>query len=319
MNREMRPPADFRSLIWRVFFHNGWLKLISLLFSGFFFLIVRTQQVREFSRTAKLHIVTADNVVVVGNKERVVDVTVKLPESLFSRQPSDEELSGEIDLRNERLGKIRLRLSRDNFPLLDKRYQLTVHDPWLEVDLDAVVRKRLPVKAVLLGLPRNGLEIVRVVVSPEEVEVEGARREVSRLESLNTSPIDIENIDKNFSSLTRIVLDDTTSMSVGDDKINVQVLVGPRKSSRVFRSVPVVLAGIGKGALKGEVRPAFVEVEIRGEETYLQSLDLDDVRAFIDAGEPTGDWQERKIRLKIPANTSLVRVAPDTISLLSTR
>lgn len=311
MNGESREEASPLPRFLRLFSHNGWLKVVSLIFACFLFLIVRTQQVREFSRTARLKIISAESVIVVGNPERVVDVTVKLPETLFSRQPSDEELFGEVDLRGERLGKIRLRLSRDNFPLLDKRYSLVVHDPWLEVELDALVRKKTPVKAILEGLPKEGLEIERVVVSPEEVEVEGARREVASLESVSTSPINIDNIDKNFSSLARLVLGDSSSVKIRDDKVNVQIIVGARKAVRVFRDVPVEAEGKGRFELK----PGVVQVEIQGEESYLQTLRPGEVRAFVDAGDVFEPWQDKKIRLKIPANTSLVRVVPDTVSL----
>lgn len=313
MNSQNREEESPLSRLWRLLSHNGWLKLVSLVFAGFLFLIVRTQQVREFSRTARLKIVSAENVIVVGNPERVVDVTIKLPESLFSRQPTDEELLGEVDLRAERLGKLRLRLSRDNFPLLDKRYSLVVHDPWLEVELDALVKKKTPVKAVLEGLPKEGLEIERVVVSPAEVEVEGARREVTNLEAVSTSPINIENIDKNFTSLARLVLGDSSSMKIADDKVNVQIMVGPRKIVRVFPAVPVEAEGKGRF----DMRPSVVQVEIQGEESYVQAMPSGEVRAFVDASDALPEWQDKKIRLKIPANTSLVRVVPDVISLRS--
>jgi|GEM_PF-616946 len=311
MGVDLRDEVTPLQALWRALAHNGWLKIVSLMFACFLFLIVRTQQVREFSKTARVRVMSADNVIVVGNQEKVVDVTVKLPESLFSRQPSDEELQGEVDLRNEKMGKVRFRLSRDNFPLLDKRYSVTVHDPWLEVELDTIVKKRVAVKAVLQGLPRDGLEIERVIVSPEEVEVEGAKREIARMESVSTSPINIENIDKNFSSLTRLVLEDASSVKIRDDKVNVQVVVGPRKAIRVFHGVAVEVAG-GRAF---EVSPGAVEVEIQGDESYLQTLKTRDVRAFVEAGESNGGPQDRKIRLKIPAGTSLVRVAPDTVTV----
>jgi YbbR domain-containing protein len=315
MSVDSRESISPLATFFRILTHNGWLKIVSLIFAGLLFLIVRTQQVREFSRTARVTIHAADKVMVVGNPERVVDVTVKLPESLFSRQPSDEELSGELDLRTERLGKIRVRLSRDNFPLLDKRYSLVVHDPWLEVELDAVLRKKVAVKAVLQGLPKEGLDIERVVVSPAEVEIEGAQGEIEGLDFVSTSPINIENIDKTFSSLARLVLEDSSSVKFKEDKVNVQIAVGLRKSVRVFRSVPVEI----QNGRRAELRPVAVQVEIQGEESYLQTLRVGEVRALVDADDLQPGWQDRKIRLKIPANTSLVRVTPDTVSLQELR
>jgi hypothetical protein len=67
------------------------------------------------------------------------------------------------------------------------------------------------------------------------------------------------------------------------------------------------------------LKPVTVDVEIQGEESYLQTLRLGEVRAFIDAGDLQDEWQDRKIRLKIPANTSLVRVVPDAVSARGAR
>lgn len=297
--------------IWRYVTNNGWLKLISALFAVILFLIVRTQQVREFPRVARLRIVTSPNVIVLGASERAVDVTVRLPESLFSRQPGDEELQGELDIRQERPGKLRVRLSRENFPTLDKRYTLVIHDPWVEVELDAAVQKKVGVKAVLQGFPRQGLAIERVVVTPDKIDVFGARRELARIDTLLTSPINIENIDKNFTSLARIAMDDYSSMRVQDEKVNVQVIVGAAKSNRIFRAVPVEVNATGRI----ELRPTHIEVEIRGEKEFLDELKPSDVRAFLDVEGLAPGWQEKQVRLKIPASAGLVRVVPDTVSV----
>lgn len=312
MNNNMsRENLSVSQLLWRSITHNGWLKAMSLVFAFVLFLIVRTQQVREYTRMAKLRIVTAPNVLVIGSQERFVDVTVRMPETLFSRQPTDEELAGELDVSQEKVGKIRVRLSRENFQHLDKRFGLVVHDPWMEIDLDTELRKRVSVRAVLQGLPREGLAIERVSVTPEEVEVIGARRVVSRIDTLSTSAINIENIDKNFTSLTTIVLDEYSSLKVREEKVNVQVIVGPKKVIRAFHAVPVEV-NIG-GRI--ELRPTHIEVEIQGQKDILEGLKPSDVRAFLDTEGLSEGWQEKKVKLKIPAGTSLVRVVPDTVSV----
>jgi YbbR domain-containing protein len=233
--KEVREEVDFFNRVWRLILNNIWLKALSIVFACFLFLVVRTQQVREFSRTARIKVLTAPNVIAIGNAERVFDVSVRLPESLFSRFPSEEELVGELDLREEKLGKFRMRISRENFPSLDKRYTLTIHDPWVEVELDTLMSKRLPIRAVLQGVPKNGLEIERVIVTPDSVEVQGARKELFRLDTLNTSPVNIENIDKNFVSLVALSFEESLQLKSKEEKVNVQVIVGPRKITRTFK------------------------------------------------------------------------------------
>ena len=107
------------------------------------------------------------------------------------------------------------------------------------------------------------------------------------------------------------MLDDFSSLKVKDDKVNVQVIVGPKKVIRIFHSVPVEVPGIKRI----ELRPAFVEVEIQGQKEALDALKPSDVRAFLDSSNLDEGWQDRKLRLRIPAGTSLVRVVPDTVSV----
>lgn len=297
--------------LWRLIIFNGRLKILSILFSGVIFLMVRTQQVREFPRLAKIHIVTSDSLVVIGSAERVIDVTVRLPETLFSRQPTDDELVGELDISKVNIGKIRVRLSRENFPLLDKRYQLIISDPWIEIDLDAMQHKKVAVRAVLQGLPKEGLAIESVNVTPEMIEVSGPKRIISRIETLSTSAINIENIDQNFSSLSKIVIDEASSLKLAEEKVNVQVIVGAKKVIRAFHAVPVEINIPGKF----ELRPSHVEVEIQGQKEVLDGLKPSDVRAFLDTEEMGAGWQEKRLKLKIPAGTSLVRVSPDSVSV----
>ena len=311
MNQNSKAEIPWSERIYRLFTHNRLLKLLSLLFSFLLFLIVRTQQVREFSKTARVSIRSASNMIVVGNAERFVDLSVKLPESLFSRQPSDEELAGEVDLSQEKSGKLRLRLSRDNFPLLDKRYTLTIHEPWFEVELDSMVQKSVSLRALLEGQPREGLEIERVIVTPESVVLSGAKKELARMEFLNTNPINVEGIDKNFTSLTRIAPSEGSSIKVDVDKANVQVIVGPRKEQRTFRGVQVE----STDARSVNVNPRFVDVVIQGEPKYIEGLAPRDVSVFVDSNNFERGVYSRKVRLKIPSNTSLVRVVPDAVEV----
>lgn len=305
------PPSStsvFQSA-WKAINHNGWLKFLSVVFAMVLFFLVRAEQVKEYTKVAKIRIVTSSQVIVVGPSERAIDVTVRLPRAIFFRQPTDQELIGEIDASRLRPGKIRVRLGRENFPTLDKKFALTIHDPWIEFELDNLIKKSVAVRAILQGLPKEGLGIDRVIVEPREVEVSGAKREVSKFETLSTSPINIENIDRNFTTLTKLVVDDSSSMRVSHEKVNVQVFIGAQKVSRMFRSIPVQFPR----TQRVELKPAFVDVELQGAEDVMETLTNAEVLATIDTADLNNNWQERKVSISIPANTTLVRTLPDTV------
>jgi YbbR domain-containing protein len=288
---------------------NFWLKLVSVCFALVLFLIVRTEQVREFNLTGRVKIVTSKDVVVVGARERAVELQIKLPNALFSVPPSEEQLTGLLDVSEQSVGRVRIRLSRYNFPSLDDRYLVNVIDPWIEVDLDEVITKRVPVRAVLQGLPAEGLSVERVLLNPEEIEVFGAKREVEVLETISTSPLNIAGIDQNFSAITKLELNESTSVQVPNDKVNVQVYVGRNFINRVFQKVPVSVRNGKKTS--GPTEPGYVVVELRGPAELLQRLTSSSVRAYVDAMErPAG-----KVWVEVPEGTSLVSVAPEEVVL----
>ncbi|NBW81236.1 hypothetical protein EBR21_05730, partial [bacterium] len=172
----MNPPVSILKRIVRPVVNNFGLKLLSLGFAVALFVIVRSQQVREFNRAVRVRLHTENGVMVIGPQERVANITLRMPDTLFTRLPTDEELTGEVDLRSEKVGKIRVSLSGENFPNLDRRYSVIVHEPWLDIELDKLIQKRVQVKVVLQGAPRVGFEIHRVAIDPPEIELIGARQ-----------------------------------------------------------------------------------------------------------------------------------------------
>lgn len=293
------------------FLNNFWLKVISVAFATVLFIVVRTEQVREFTLVGKLRILTADDVMVVGADERAVDLQIKLPHSVFSVPPGEEELSGILDVSEQGTGRIRVRLSRDNFPNLDQRMSVTVLDPWLEVELDEVVRKRVPIRAVLQGLPKEGFSVAKVTVKPEDTEVVGAAREVAALQTLSTSPVSIDGIDQNFSAITRVAVPENSSIQVATTSINVQVSVDRDMDTRQMRRVVVGVRNPGSFTYK--IDPAEITVELRGDPKLMSALTDESVSAFVDGTEAAGGNQMMKVWLKLPPGASLVKVDPDKV------
>jgi YbbR domain-containing protein len=315
MNYDNQDSHSFLENLWNIIFHNFWLKVLSITFAVILFLSVRTEQVREINRTARIRIITNERMMVIGPQERAVDITLKLPNSLFIRQPEEQELIGELDVRNQNPGRMRVRLSAENFPALDKdkRYSLIIHDPWMEVDLDVMQSKAFDIRVPIEGRPRDGFAVERILVNPERVDVTGAKREIAKLSSVTTSVINIEGIDKSFSSRTKVVVDENSSLKLKDEWVNVQVVVSHQRALRVFKSVPIETLG----SSRVELRPTHVDVELTGDKGALDNIRTSEVRVFLDAKRLSPGWQERAVRLQMPKNASLVRISPASVSVRS--
>lgn len=307
-NREQ--PGLFK-MTWKLLSHNGGLKFLSILFSVLLFLILRTQQTRELQRTAKLKINTAENVVLIGSWERPVDVTVRLPNSIFAGVPSESALMGELDLTREKPGKVRVHISRENFPLLDARYGLVIHEQWLDIELDAKVRKKVPVRAVLQGSPADQLIIEKTIVTPDEVEVRGARRELSNLDFLSTMPINVDGISNNMSANAKLSVDEFSSMKTSSERVDVEIFVGAKLSRRIFENILVHANFPGKF----KIMPTRIDVEVQGSEQAISKLRTSNIYAYVEPPQKQDEWNRERVLFRLPENVSLVRSAPETVSI----
>jgi YbbR domain-containing protein len=109
----------------------------------------------------------------------------------------------------------------------------------------------------------------------------------------------------------KLVTEDFSGLRIAEDKVNVQVLVSPKKSVRKIRSIPVEM----EGGRRADVRPNFVDIEVSGKKDFLESLKPYEVRAFVDVAGLESGWQERKVRVLLPGALQVHKLAPETVSV----
>ncbi|MGY3805266.1 CdaR family protein [Pigmentibacter ruber] len=302
--------------LFKLITNNFWLKVLSFLFSIVIFFIVRTDKDLTFEKVARVKLVTSPSMIILGQKERTLDVTIKQQNSIFSISPTDIELTGEIEIISETPGKVRVKVGRENFPRLPKQYNMIIERPYIDVDIDKIQEKILPIQAVLKGEPQPGLMVEQVKVTPSQIKVSGARQQLARTQNIFTIPIVIEGINKNLITDANIELEESSAIKSIEKSVVVAITLGPKKFNRTFRSVPIEIKNIAKRNFsKIQLRPSSVDVEVSGQRIILNKLDPSDVRVFIDATDLKPGWQDKPIILKIPGNVSLVKIIPDFISV----
>ncbi|MES2613840.1 MAG: CdaR family protein [Bdellovibrionota bacterium] len=309
------PPSFFKELI-RLVTRSFWLKFLSLLFAIVLFFIVRTDKEVVYERMAKVKIVTMPNMTVIGSRERFLNVSVRIQNSLFSVPPTDNELSGEIDVSTTSSEKLNVKVTRENFPNLPKHYTLFIERPYIEIETDKLIEKTVPIQVVLKGDPLPGLAIAKVTVKPDQIKISGAKQDLLRLDTLTTLPINIDGIGNTFTTLIPIDISDKNSLKFPVSSVQVVVDLANKKLNRTFRSVPVEVLGLSKTLLKKvELRPKYIDVEIAGTKQVIHKINPSEIRAYISGTDLEAGWQDKKIILKMPENVSLVKMLPDVISV----
>ncbi len=293
-----------------------WLKFLSLLFAIVLFFIVRTDKEVVYERMAKIKIVTLPNMTILGSNERFLNVSIRIQNSLFSIPPTENELSGEVDISTENPEKINIKITRENFRHLPKHYSIFIERPYIDIETDKLIEKTLPVQVVLKGEPAAGLIIAKVAVKPEQIKVSGARQELLRLDTLNTLPINIDGVSNTITTLVPLDVGDKTSLKLPTSSVQVVVNLSSKKFNRLFRAVPVELVGLSKNLMKQvELRPKSIDVEISGDKEVIRDINPSEIRAYIYSSDLEYGWQDKKITLKIPENVSLVKMIPDSLSV----
>jgi len=216
---------SFINLVIGLIFHDLWLKILSICFAIMLYLILQSEQEKDFTKLAIIKLITAPNMLVIGPQTRTVEVNVRVPTALFTQASQQLELIGTLDLTHERTGMIRFKLSKDNFPKLDKSYDLFIKNPWLEIELDLEISKNVAIRARLEGQPAAGHHVERVMINPMNVRISGARRELIHLDSISTVPIYLNNFKKSFSILSKINIPQFSSIKSQEELVSVQVII----------------------------------------------------------------------------------------------
>lgn len=302
--------------IMRALTNNFGLKFLSFAFAIVLFFIVRTDKETIFEKMAKIKIVTLPNMTVIGSEERYINVSVRLQNSIFSIPPTEAELTGEVYITTAIPGKINVKITRENFSRLPKQFAVFIDRPYIEVETDRLIEKNLSVHAVLQGEPATGLVVNSVTTVPEVLKVSGARQELMGLENLNTVPIKIDGATKTLSATVPIDLADKPSLKIPATSIQVVVTFTPKNLTKMINNVPVGIRGGSKDVhRKTSLYPDVIAVEVTAPKERLERLNAQDVHASIDGSALQPGWQDRKIILQLPENTSLIKTIPDSISV----
>lgn len=205
--------------------HNFLLKFLSFVFALVLFFIVRTDKETVMEKIVKVKLVTLPGMTILGSNERYLNATLKTQNAFLSSPPTENELSGEVDITSNITGKINVKITKENFPHMPKNYFLFIDKPYIEVEVDKLVRKSLQIKPVIIGQPANGFVISNVKVNPEKVVFSGANHELSQTEFINTVPIDIEGIDKTLTTDASFDVGEKASLKSTSKFANVVVTV----------------------------------------------------------------------------------------------
>ena len=206
---------------------------------------------------------------------------------------------------------------------LDREIELLGVEPnTVQVTLDRLGTRTLPVKAVLDGQPAEGYELGEVAVVPESVTVRGPQSVVGKLKAIATLPVLVGGVTERLRRTARLVerVDagkfKAVAIEPSQQLVDVVVDVTERTARKTLKGLPihVVLTADKVGGIRVDLRPRVVEaVGFVGPKSRIEGFGPDAVVAFVRLQITTiADLRPTIRTVEFHIRDPKVRLAPDT-------
>ena len=177
----------------KLLFDNWGIKLLSLGLSLTLWFYVTSKGKTEITLTVPLELRNIpQNMAVVGDVAGSLEVRVQGQERALRDVASGKKVVGVLDLSMAKVGENTVRLSPDDIRRPSGVAVAYLSPSEVKVKLEPLVRKTLRLRPVLRGTPAAGYRVGKISTSPSRITVEGPASMMSRLDNLQTLPIDIQ-------------------------------------------------------------------------------------------------------------------------------
>jgi YbbR domain-containing protein len=304
-------PRDLREALRR----NTGLKAVSLVLAFFLWFSINVSE-RDAERVLELPVVVRrlpPDLIVTSGPDRTVAVTLRGPRTILDGVDEQRERVA-LDLATATPGEMRIELASDMIrPDLPRRLKLVRLEPQrLKVQVERLLRRRLPVRAELAGAPALGYMIAESSVRPAEVEVAGPKSKVEEMQEVRTEPVDMQGLSQ---GLQRNVLlawaGDLVSFT--PDHVLVTVSVEEVSVTREFKDVPVRVAN-ARG-LQVRLVPPTADVTLSGPQRLLHNFRLEGGDAWVDAAGLGAGSHRVTLQLTLPSGLEVTRRRPEQHAL----
>ncbi|HKL49306.1 MAG TPA: CdaR family protein [Desulfuromonadales bacterium] len=205
---------------------NWLLKVLSLIFAAvLWFFVMGEQEVdRRYSIPLELKNIPQD-LTVANEVPAQIDVRISGPRTLLINL-DEKKISIPLNLEGLGAGTTTFRRLEERLNLPTGLKVTRVSPSQVEVQLDRIQEKSLPVEVALVGKPAEGFKVDSVRTEPARIRVEGAERDLRGLESINTEPFSVESLKEDIKKVMPLTYEGNYSQ-LSEDKVEVFVDIEP--------------------------------------------------------------------------------------------
>lgn len=204
---------------------NWSLKLLSLAFALILWMFIMGERRQEVGYRVPLELQNIPAQLMIANEvPSLVDVRISGPRALLMKV-SESDISIAVDLTDLQPGLTTFKRLEERLNLPSGLRVTRLAPSFIDLKLERIKQKEVPVKIALHGEPLPGYQVGRVKAVPDRVVVSGAESELKNISEVTTEPIDLEGVNEGFSLIVPLIHQGTYTDFKAEKTTEVQVEV----------------------------------------------------------------------------------------------
>lgn len=206
---------------------NWTLKLISLIFAVLLWFFIMGERRLEVGYRVPLELQNLPRELMVANEvPSMVDVRISGPRTLLMKV-SPNDISITVDLSGLRPGLTSFRRLDERLNLPSGLRVTRLSPSFVDLRLERIQQKDVPVKISLTGEPLAGFQIGSIKAVPDQVTIEGAESELKNVTDVTTEEVDLSGVNSSFSLIVPLTHRGSYSWFKNEKTTEIQVFIEP--------------------------------------------------------------------------------------------
>ena len=212
---------------------NWALKLLSIAFAVMLWMFIMGERQLEVGYRVPLELQNVPKGLMVASEvPSLVDVRISGPRTL-QMKISPNDISIVVDLSDLKPGLTTFKRLEERLNLPSGLRVTRLSPSFIDLKLERVKQKLVPIKVSLVGEPVAGFEVESVKSVPNEVIVEGAESELKSVNEVATEDIDLTGVNEGFSLIVPLTHRGTYTHFKDEKTTEVQVDIEPVEQPQV--------------------------------------------------------------------------------------
>jgi len=186
----------------------------------------------------------------------------------------------------------------------------------LVLSVDQESEKRVPVRVHIQGSPPEGYDVETFVSVPDTVLISGPRLRLDAIDSVRTTPIDLEGRLQSFRLRAGLVPPSRAWVArVDPERVDVDVVLVERSATATLEEVRIRVQQTPGTIRPVELKPSHVTLKLLGRAEVLETLTPRDVQVYVEASMLTPDKEaELPVRVHLPPKVRVEAIVPPVVA-----